>query len=151
MKRFTQLTHHHRPTDLSAELDIQQRVRSRQRIRLTNGEDALLEIERGLTLRHGDQLTNAEGEVLSILSAPETLSVVSTDDLHLLARVCYHLGNRHVPLQITPQWVSYLHDHVLDDMVRGLGAQVEVKTAPFEPEAGAYGGTSHSHSHSHAH
>jgi urease accessory protein len=69
-----------------------------------------------------------------------------------MARVCYHLGNRHVPLQIEPEWVRYQHDHVLDEMVIGLGAEVTSETAAFEPEAGAYGGSSSGHSHAgHSH
>jgi urease accessory protein len=63
--------------------------------------------------------------------------------------VCYHLGNRHVPLQIAATWVRYQHDHVLDDMVLGLGLEVEVEKAPFEPEAGAYQSAAVGHHHSH--
>jgi urease accessory protein len=77
-----------------------------------------------------------------ILAAPEQVSVARTDDALLLARACYHLGNRHVALQITPGELRYLADHVLDDMVRGLGLAVTQESAPFEPEAGAY---SHGH------
>ena len=76
----------------------------------------------------------------------------------MLAKVAYHLGNRHVPLQIETGFVRYQHDHVLDDMVRQLpGADtsvtVNVEQAPFEPEAGAYqqGGGHHGHSHGHGH
>ena len=83
-------------------------------------------------------------------AAAETLSSVVSDDPHLLARACYHLGNRHVSIQIEPGRVSYLHDHVLDEMLQGLGLQVTVTEAPFEPEPGAYGGSAdkaHSHHH----
>jgi urease accessory protein len=67
-----------------------------------------------------------------------------------MARACYHLGNRHVALQINSNTLSYLHDHVLDDMLKGLGLEVNVLMAPFEPEPGAYntnGGGHHHHSH----
>lgn len=151
MKRFTRRVHTHDQPEVNVPMTIQQRVRSRQRIELSDGQPALIEIERGITLRDGDCLSNDDGDFIRVVSAPETVSRVSADTPHLLARVCYHLGNRHVALQITPTWVSYLHDHVLDDMVRGLGAEVEVLFSPFEPEDGAYGGTSHAHSHSHAH
>ena len=151
MKRFNRVTQSGTLTHTTVELGIHQRIRSRQRITLSTGEEALMDIERGITLRDGDQLASEAGEVVTVVSAPETVSVVRTDDLHLLARVCYHLGNRHVPLQITPAWVSYLHDHVLDAMVVGLGAEVATEHAHFEPENGAYGGQSHSHSHSHSH
>ena len=69
----------------------------------------------------------------------------------MLARASYHLGNRHVALQIGPGWLRYIHDHVLDDMLRGFGLTVIVETAPFEPEGGAYVTASHAHSHPHSH
>ena len=65
----------------------------------------------------------------------------------LIARACYHLGNRHVPLQITQYWVRYAHDHVLDAMIRDLGLLVDHEEAPFEPESGAYSGGGHHHHH----
>jgi urease accessory protein len=78
------------------------------------------------------------------------VSDVSSPDAVLLARAAYHLGNRHVPLQIERGALRYQHDHVLDEMVAALGLQVTPRTAAFEPEGGAYvGGHSHSHSHSH--
>ena len=99
-------------------------------------------MERGKVLRGGDVLTGPDGLAVLIIAAPEPVSVARTDDGLLLARVCYHLGNRHVALQIEPGEVRFLADHVLDDMVRGLGLVVEQVSAPFEPEAGAY---SHGH------
>ena len=77
--------------------------------------------------------------------------MVRCDDPFLLARACYHLGNRHVPLQIMPGELRYHHDHVLDDMLRQFGLAVTFASLPFEPEAGAYTSEAHSHSHSHAH
>ena len=69
-----------------------------------------------------------------------------------MARACYHLGNRHVALQINPGRIQYLHDHVLDDMLIGLGLSVQVENIPFEPEAGAYGSNiSSGHDHGHHH
>ena len=88
--------------------------------------------------------------VIGIEAASEDVSTVHHEDPVMLARAAYHLGNRHVPLQVGDGWLRYQHDHVLDDMVRGLGLAVKTETAPFEPEAGAYGG-GHGHSHSHDH
>jgi len=72
-----------------------------------------------------------------------------------LTRAAYHLGNRHIPTQLGAGYLAYLHDHVIDDMIRRLGLEVTVVNAPFEPEAGAYGhGAIHSHhggAHSHSH
>jgi urease accessory protein len=73
--------------------------------------------------------------------------MVTSEDAWQLARASYHLGNRHVALQIGRGWVRYQHDHVLDDMVRGLGLTVTIEQAPFEPEAGAYGGAHTHHAH----
>jgi urease accessory protein len=93
-------------------------------------------------------LTTEDGsETVLVVAAPETVSRVSIDDPLLLAKVCYHLGNRHVPLQIEQGWLRYQHDHVLDDMVRGLGVAVTTEQAPFEPEAGAYQSAPHQHQH----
>jgi len=130
-------------------LPIDQRTRSRLKVTLDNGQEAGLFLPRGRVLRGGDLLQSTEGLVVKVQAAPEPVSTVHSHDAHSLARVSYHLGNRHVPLQITATWVRYQHDHVLDDMVVGLGLTVEVEQAPFEPEAGAYQGTADGHGHSH--
>lgn len=137
-----------RPADLQLVLPFEQRSKSRLRTTLANGEEAGLFLERGSVLRGGDLLLADDGRVVEIVAAPETVSTVRSDDPGQLARACYHLGNRHVALQIGQGWVRYLHDHVLDDMVRGLGLSIAVEEAPFEPEAGAYGAHSHGASHS---
>lgn len=136
-------------TMLSLALSIDQRIRSRQRVQLSDGREAALDLPRGEILRGGQVLSNAEGLLVRVVAAAETLSVVRVDDPLLKARICYHLGNRHVPLEITAEYLSYQHDHVLDAMVTGLGGVVSCEPLPFEPEAGAYGGHSHSHSHDH--
>ena len=102
-----------------------------------------------LVLRHGELLLADDGRVIEVQAAPETVSTVRTDNGLMLARASYHLGNRHVALQIGPGWLRYIHDHVLDDMLRGFGLAVVVEQAPFEPEGGAYVAASHAHSHSH--
>jgi urease accessory protein len=78
-----------------------------------------------------------------VQAAPEPLSVVRSADALQLARACYHLGNRHIPLQILGGELRYLADHVLDHMIEGLGLAVEHRSLPFEPEAGAYHGHDH--------
>jgi urease accessory protein len=135
--------------DARLTLPLESRTRSRLRVVLDDGREAGLFLPRGVSLRHGDLLRSEEGLVVVVQAAPETLSRVLCDDPLLLARACYHLGNRHVALQIEPGRLSYLHDHVLDAMVAGLGLSVTVEQAPFEPEAGAYGGHDHAHSHAH--
>jgi urease accessory protein len=124
----------------SLSLGFEDRRRSRQLARLDDGREVGLDLPRGTVLRDGDRLgSDAEGvPVVVVRAAPETLSVARTSDAHLLARAAYHLGNRHVPLQVTPERLSYQHDHVLDGMVRDLGLTVTTERAPFEPEAGGY-------------
>jgi urease accessory protein len=123
------------------------RQKARQRVRLQSGQEAGLFLERGEVLRDGDLLATEAGACLQVVAARERVSIARSDDPLLLARIAYHLGNRHVALQILPDRLVYLHDHVLDDMVRGLGAIVEITAQPFEPEEGAYhaGGRPHSH------
>ncbi len=135
------------PADAQATLTLpfEQRQKSRLRIRLDNGQDAGLFLPRGTVLRHGDRLRATSGLVVEVRAAPEAVSTARADDTLLLARAAYHLGNRHVALQLGPGWLRYPHDHVLDDMTRELGLTVSREQAPFEPEAGAYGGGHHHH------
>ena len=127
------------PATVTLTLPLEQRVKARQRVTLDDGREAGLFLERGETLRDGDCLASEHGERVRIIAAAEPVSTVYADNPLLLARACYHLGNRHVALQIADGWVRYQPDHVLDDMVRRLGLRVEQEQTPFEPEAGAYG------------
>jgi urease accessory protein len=136
--------------DTTLTLPLESRIKSRLRATLDDGREAGLFLERGLTLRDGDLLASEDGTIVEIKAAEETVSQVICTDSLLMARACYHLGNRHVALQINSNTLSYLHDHVLDDMLKGLGLEVNVLMAPFEPEPGAYntnGGGHHHHSH----
>lgn len=137
--------------DGSLTLTLEQRVKSRLRVELDDGTEAGLFLERGLILRDGDLIASDDGTVIAVKAAPETVSTVRSNDALLISRACYHLGNRHVPLQITPDFVRYQHDHVLDAMVHGLGLTVICEDAPFEPEAGAYSDHAHAHEHPHDH
>lgn len=132
-------------------LTLEQRARSRLRVRLDDGREAGIFLDRGEGLRDGDCLVAEDGLVVRVRAARERVSTVVCADPHLLARACYHLGNRHVALQIEPGRLRYLHDHVLDDLVRGLGLTVTTEDAPFEPEPGAYGGMAHGHGHGSRH
>jgi len=125
-------------------LPFELRQKSRLRARLESGTEVGLFLERGIVLRGGDLLLADDGTVIEVVAALETVSTVKDLDATRLARAGYHLGNRHVPVEIGAGWLRYGHDHVLDDMVRGLGLTVLAEQAPFEPEAGAYG---HSHAH----
>ncbi|HEX5513467.1 MAG TPA: urease accessory protein UreE [Gammaproteobacteria bacterium] len=131
-------------------LPFEVRQKSRFRAVLDDGREAGVILERGRVLRGGDLLRARDGTVVRIQAAAESVSTLISDSPLQLARACYHLGNRHVPLEITSGRVRYLHDHVLDDMVRGLGLRVRAEQAPFEPEPGAYdAGSDHHHGHHH--
>lgn len=138
-------------------LPLASRIKSRLRVILDDGREAGLFLERGLSLRDGDLLASPEGLTVRVRAAPESLSVASCPDPLLLARACYHLGNRHVPLGIEAGRLRYQHDHVLDAMLRGLGLAVGHEEGPFEPEPGAYAGSgdgldpARDHSHGHGH
>lgn len=152
MITLTQRLDHPHAVTARVTLPIDDRVKSRARVVLDDGRDAGLILPRGLLLRGGDLLASDDGrEVVEVVAAAEPLSVVRCDDPFLLARACYHLGNRHVPLQILPGELRYHHDHVLDEMLQLFDLEVMFASLPFEPEAGAYASEGHSHSHSHAH
>jgi urease accessory protein len=126
---------------------LEQRIRSRLRVRLDDGREAGLFLERGMVLRDGDLLADPGGLTVQVRAAAEPLSRARASDPVLLARACYHLGNRHVPLEIAGQWVRYQPDHVLDQMLRRLGLEVSSEKAPFDPEPGAYDSQGHAHGH----
>ncbi len=129
-------------------LPFEQRQRTRQRVRLGSGLEIGLDLPRGTVLRGGDLLGSAAGAVVAVAAALERVSVVTVDSPQALARAAYHLGNRHVPVEVRADGLRYLEDHVLDAMIRGLGLRVVHEAAPFEPETGAY---AHGHAHTHAH
>ena len=149
MIRIEKLLHETLEHSASISLPIDQRVKSRLKVRLSNGLEAGLFLPRGQVLRGGDLLQSTNGLVVKVLAAKERVSTVHCDDACALAQVSYHLGNRHVPLEISTTWVRYLSDHVLDEMIAGMGLAVQVELAPFEPEAGAYQSTTHNQHHHH--
>jgi len=129
--------------EASLTLSFEDRRKSRLRTHLDDGREVGVLLPRGSILHEGDYLLDRDEKVLVAIKATvETLSVVRTADRQHLARAAYHLGNRHVPLQVGPDWLAYEHDHVLDDMVRALDLAVVVEQRPFEPEPGGY---SHGH------
>jgi urease accessory protein len=138
-----------RVPDTRLVLPFEMRSRSRFKARLESGEQVGVMITRGQVLRGGDLLLAEDGRVVEVAASPETVTTARADDARLLARAAYHLGNRHVALQIGALWLRYSHDHVLDDMVLGLGLQLTVEELPFEPESGAY--HSHEAGQSHGH
>jgi len=136
--------------DATMTLPFDVRQKSRFLAALDDGTKVGVVLPRGAVLRQGDYLKADQGTIVKIMAASETVSTVHVEDPLLLTRAAYHLGNRHVPLQMTAQFLRYQHDHVLDDMLRQMGLEVICEQASFEPEAGAYrGGHGHHHGHSH--
>ncbi len=131
--------------DDTVTLSYELRQKSRQRVRLDSGRTAGIILPPGTRLDDGDRLRAADGTAVRVSAATEAVTTARTDDPLRLARACYHLGNRHVPLQVGPGWVRYQPDHVLDEMVHGLGLAVSHESARFEPEGGAYGKHPHRH------
>jgi urease accessory protein len=149
MLNVTRKIHDARAATERLVLPFELRQKSRLRTHLASGAEVGLFLERGTVLRGGDLLQAEEGTIIEVVAADETVSTVTSNDASQLARAGYHLGNRHVAVQIGAGWLRYRHDHVLDDMVRGLGLPVTVEQAPFEPEGGAYG-YGHAHASGHA-
>ena len=135
-------------------LPFHARQKARQRVTLASGREAGLKLPRGTLLRGGDCLLASEGTLIEVQAEAEPVSTVRTDDPQQLARAAYHLGNRHVPVEVGAGWVRYGADHVLDDMLVGLGLAPVAELAPFEPEGGAYAhgepqDRAHGHEHGH--
>lgn len=122
-------------------------ARHRRRIRLTtdHGEDVLLDLPKTVALADGDGLQLDDGSWLRITAATEMIVEIRHKDLRQLARLAWHLGNRHLPTEIREDSMRIRPDHVIEDMLHGFGAELVKAEAPFQPEGGAYG--SHSHNH----
>ena len=139
-------------TELSLTLDYDQRVKGRLRANLDSGEDVGLFLERGKVLQNDDVLKAEDGTLIKVLAADEQVVEASCDDWLTFSKCCYHLGNRHVPLQVGERLLRFKPDHVLQEMIEMLGMVCKETVAPFNPESGAYsGGHSHSHEHGHSH
>ncbi|WP_281431354.1 urease accessory protein UreE [Aromatoleum toluolicum] len=130
------------------ELDFSYRTKSRLRAKLASGEEVGLFLPRGTILRGGQKLAGGDGRIVEVVAAPEDLVEARCANPSALARAAYHLGNRHVAVEVgadaAGDWLRIQADHVLEGMLVGLGATVTALRAPFEPEAGAY---AHGHQH----
>ena len=129
--------------DAELVLAFELRQKSRLRTQTTTGEETGLFLPRGSVLRDGDFLEAEDGRIVKVTASLEKILQVGCPDPVQLARIAYHLGNRHVALQIGTGWLRIANDYVLREMVEGLGAMVVPVEAAFEPEPGAYGGHPH--------
>jgi urease accessory protein len=144
--RATQVRASHRWSEAPADtvvLDFDGRHRRRMAMTGTRGLEFLLDLENATVLRGGDALVLEDGRLVEVVGAPEPLLEIRGSDPQHLVRVAWHLGNRHLPTQITARGLRIRRDHVIEAMVRGLGARVIEIEAPFDPEGGAYAGGAH--------
>ena len=137
----------------SITLDRQARFRRRILLATDRGHELMLDLPEATYLAGGDALDLGNGTYVKIVAAPEPLLEIHAHGPVELARIAWHIGNRHTPAEITRDAIYIQPDHVLAEMVTGLGAHVHAVTRPFEPEGGAYGGkgplleSHHGHSH----
>jgi urease accessory protein len=148
MIRATQVFGQHKWTQAAADtvvLDFDDRHRRRMAMTGTRGLEFLLDLENAVALRGGDALVLDDGRLVEVVAAPEPLIEIRGTDPQHLVRVAWHLGNRHLPTQIMPKGLRIRRDHVIEAMVKGLGARVIEIESPFDPEGGAYAGGGHAH------
>lgn len=126
--------------------------RHRRRIKMTadNGEDFLLDLEQAAYLAEGDLLELEDATAIKVIAALEDVMDVKTANPSETARIAWHIGNRHMPIQVLENGQMRLrYDHVLQHMIEGLGGTCQKKTAPFAPEPGAYSSGEKGHGHAH--
>lgn len=140
----------------TVELDWDIRQKSRFDARLSDGRAIAVFLPRGSVVRGGDVLLTVEGELVRVIAAPQAVLRITACPAHPLSeqafdlmRAAYHLGNRHVPIELKPDHLKIEPDHVLADMLRAMHLEVAEVSEAFEPEGGAYGGHGHSQGHSH--
>jgi urease accessory protein len=154
MIRATKVLGQHRWTNAAADtvvLDFDDRHRRRMAMTGTRGLEFLLDLENAVALRGGDALVLEDGRLIEVVAAAEPLiEIRGADPLHLV-RIAWHLGNRHLPTQIVGKGLRIRRDHVIEAMVKGLGARVIEIEAPFDPEGGAYAAAHAAHDHGHGH
>ncbi|HET7492023.1 MAG TPA: urease accessory protein UreE [Bradyrhizobium sp.] len=158
MIRATEVLGEHRWSEPPADtvvLDFDDRHRRRMVMTGTRGLEFLLDLENAVALRGGDALVLEDGRLVEVVAAPERLLEIRGSDPQHLVRLAWHLGNRHLPTQITGKALRIRQDHVIEAMVKGLGARILEIEAPFDPEGGAYAGhhaAGETHDHAgHAH
>ena len=126
-------------------LDFDQRHRRRIAMVGIKGTRFLLDLEKAARLRGGDVLILEDGRRIAVVSAKEPLASITAADAATLVRIAWHIGNRHLPAMLLGERIVIRRDHVIEEMVAGLGGSVEAIEAAFDPEAGAYAGGHHHH------
>jgi len=132
----------------SLTLDFDARHRRRFRLTADQGDDILLDLPQAIAMGDGDGLQLEDGRLLKVQAASKDLVEIRHEDPIQLTRLAWHLGNRHLPTEIRDHVLLIRPDHVIEDMLRGFGADLQKVQAAFQPEGGAYG---HVHPHEHHH
>jgi urease accessory protein len=135
----------------SITLDAHERHRRRIVLSGERGTKFLLDLPQATALHDGDGLVLDDGAMVRIVGRPEPLVEIAAADAHELARLAWHIGNRHIDVEIIGERLRIRRDHVIEEMLRGLGARLLPVDAPFNPEHGAYDYHGHEHSHGHSH
>lgn len=130
-------------------IDFDRRHRRRIVLRTDAGHDLLVDLPQAARLRHGDGLLLDDGGIVQVVARPEPVLDIHAHDAAALVRIAWHLGNRHLPVQLLGAHIRIRADHVIADMVRMLGGHVHALDAPFDPEPGAYAAAAHAHDHDH--
>ncbi len=130
-------------------LEFDLRHRRRLMMHTETGADLLLDLPRTVRLRDGDGLVLESGGVVGVRAKPEPLLEIHAHDPGTLVRIAWHLGNRHLPVQLLPDRIRIRPDHVIAEMVQGLGGHIDSIEAAFDPEAGAYATSHLGHRHEH--
>ncbi|MBT0670271.1 urease accessory protein UreE [Novosphingobium profundi] len=139
------------PANDHVSLDHDRRRRRRMVHTTAGGRAILLDMGNVVHLRDGDRLELDDGSVIEVRAVPEALVAITAPDTAALVRIAWHLGNRHLPTQLDGETLLIREDHVIVDMVKGLGGVCTPRLAPFDPEGGAYEGGGHGHGHDHVH
>lgn len=126
-------------------IDYDRRFRRRIVLETIDGRPILINFPRAVHLRDGDGLELEDGSVVRVQAKPEALLEIRAHDPDVLLRIAWHLGNRHLPVQVIGDRLRLRADHVIAEMIAGLGGHTEPIEAPFDPEAGAYAGGHHHH------
>ena len=135
----------------SVTLDADERRRRRVVLSGERGTRFLLDLPKATALHDGDGLVLEDGGIVRIVGRAEPLVEIAAANAHELARLAWHIGNRHIDVQIAGDRLRIRRDHVIEDMLRGLSARLTPVEAAFDPEHGAYDLYGHAHGHTHSH
>lgn len=132
-------------------IDAEGRLKRRQKLVTEKGAKLDIDLPAGEALREGDALKLDSGALVLVKAAPEKLFQIHPADIYALARICWHLGNSHTPVEVAQDALYILPDDAMAEMIDGLGGHVHLVDRPFDPEGGPYGSPQRTHGHAHGH